>query len=101
MKKILAMALALCMIFALCACGAKTEAPAAEAPAQQAPAEAAAPAADTYQMSVSTGGVTGMYYTTLAPICDLINSSTDKIRIVPATSGGSTENFLTISKANL
>jgi len=39
MKKFLAMLLALCMVFALCACGAKEEAPAA------APAEDAAPAA--------------------------------------------------------
>ena len=39
MKKFLAMLLALCMVFALCACGAKEEAPAA------APAEEAAPAA--------------------------------------------------------
>lgn len=50
MKKILAMVLALCMVFALCACGssaapAATEAPAADAPAAEAPAEAA-PAAD-------------------------------------------------------
>ena len=44
MKKILAMLLALCMVFALCACGAKTEAPAAapaETPAET-PAEAPA-----------------------------------------------------------
>ena len=34
MKKILAMLLALCMVFALCACGAKTEAP-AEAPSTE------------------------------------------------------------------
>jgi len=40
MKKFLAMLLALCMVFALCACGAKEEAPAA------APAEEAAPAAE-------------------------------------------------------
>ena len=32
MKKALSLALALCMIFALCACGAKTEAPAADGP---------------------------------------------------------------------
>lgn len=43
MKKYLAMILALCMVFALCACGsqpapAATEAPAAEAPAAEAPA---------------------------------------------------------------
>ncbi len=101
MKRLLAIMLALVMVFAISACGSSaapettTAAPAeAEAPAEEAVStEAEAPAADTYQMSVSTGGVTGMYYTTLAPICDYINSTTDAIRIVPATSGGSTENL--------
>ena len=48
MKKILALALALCMIFALCACGQQAApAPAAEKPAEAAPAaDAAAPAAE-------------------------------------------------------
>lgn len=41
MKKLLAFLLALCMILALCACGSKTETPAA-APATEAPAEAPA-----------------------------------------------------------
>ncbi len=46
MKKLLALILALCMVFALAACGggsapAATEAPAAEAPAEEAPAEEA------------------------------------------------------------
>ena len=46
MKKILALVLALCMVFALCACGAPAaEAPAAEQPAAEAPA-AEAPAAE-------------------------------------------------------
>lgn len=47
MKKILALVLALCMVFALCACGSQqaptaTEAPAADAPAAEAPAAPAA-----------------------------------------------------------
>lgn len=50
MKKILALALALCMIFALCACGQKA-APAAEAPAAEAPA-AEEPAAETKGIKV-------------------------------------------------
>lgn len=54
MKKILAMLLALCMVFALCACGssapAATEAP-AEAPAEV-PAEAPAAAADEITLDV-------------------------------------------------
>lgn len=45
MKKLIALLLAAVMVFALCACGAKTEAPAAEAPAAEAPA-AEAPAAE-------------------------------------------------------
>ncbi len=62
MKKILALVLALCMVFALCACGAKTEAPAqapaAEAPAAEAPA-AEAPAAEKVRVGMVTdvGGV--------------------------------------------
>ena len=39
-KKVIAMLLALVMVLALCACGSKTEAPAAEAPAADAPAAA-------------------------------------------------------------
>ena len=67
MKKVLAMLLALTMVFALAACGgssapAATQAPAAEAPAAEAPAEAAAlkvgvfyyTYADTYISSVRT-----------------------------------------------
>ena len=47
MKKYLALLLALCMIFALAACGGSTAAPAAsEAPAAEAPAAEAAPAGD-------------------------------------------------------
>ena len=37
MKKYLALLLALCMVFALCACG-QSEAPAEETPAEEAPA---------------------------------------------------------------
>lgn len=44
-------------------------------------------------ISISTGGTTGMYYTTHAPICDYINTKSTKIRVVPAASGGSTENL--------
>ena len=54
MKKFLALALALCMIFALCACG-KTAAPAATeaAPAAAAPAEAAPAAAASAPTSIA------------------------------------------------
>ena len=61
MKKILALVLALCMVFALCACGAKTETPAAEAPAAEAPAAEApaaeAPAKVRIGMVTDVGGV--------------------------------------------
>ena len=48
MKKLLALLLALCMVFALAACGGSSapaaEEPAAEEPAAEAPADAEAPA---------------------------------------------------------
>lgn len=46
MKKILALLMALCMVFALCACGSSSAPAATEAPAAEAPAEAPAEAAD-------------------------------------------------------
>ena len=50
MKKILALVLALCMVFALCACG-QSAAPAEEAPAAEAPAaEAEAPAEEAAEV---------------------------------------------------
>ncbi len=58
MKKTLALLLALMMVLALCACGAKEEAPAAAPEAPAAPAEeAAAPAGETYTVTFSTGEV--------------------------------------------
>lgn len=57
MKKILALVLALCMVFALCACG-QSAAPAEEAPAAEAPAaEAEAPAVIKVGMVTDVGGV--------------------------------------------
>ncbi len=46
MKKIIALLMALCMVFALCACGSSSAPAATEAPAAEAPAEAPAEAAD-------------------------------------------------------
>ena len=59
MKKLLAMLLALCMVFALCACG-QTAAPAADpAPAQAAPAPAAEPAAEPVNITLWTYPIGG------------------------------------------
>ena len=57
MKKLIALLLAAVMVFALCACGAKTEAPAAEAPAAEAPA-AEAPAAPVVKVGIAAPDVT-------------------------------------------
>ena len=66
MKKILALMLVLCMVFALCACGSSepaaedtAEAPAAEAPAEEAPAEEEAAPAEKVRIGMVTdvGGV--------------------------------------------
>ena len=59
MKKLLAMLLALCMVFALCACG-QTAAPAADpAPAQADPAPAAEPAAEPVNITLWTYPIGG------------------------------------------
>ena len=61
MKKFLALMLALCMVFSLCACGAKEEAPAAapEAPVADAPAAAPeAPAAPVIKVGIAAPDVT-------------------------------------------
>ena len=67
MKKLIALLLAVMMVFALCACGAQTAAPAAEeeapaaeeaAPAEEAAEEAPAEAAGTFALGVS-GPLTG------------------------------------------
>ena len=66
MKKILALMLVLCMVFALCACGSSepaaedtAETPAAEAPAEEAPAEEEAAPAEKVRIGMVTdvGGV--------------------------------------------
>ncbi len=59
MKKLLAMLLALCMVFALCACG-QTAAPAADpAPAQADPAPAADPTAEPVNITLWTYPIGG------------------------------------------
>lgn len=59
MKKLIALLLAVVMVFALCACGTKTEAPAAEAPAAEAPAaEAPAPEAPVVKVGIAAPDVT-------------------------------------------
>ena len=59
MKKLLAMLLALCMVFALCACG-QTAAPAADpSPAQADPAPAAEPAAEPVNITLWTYPIGG------------------------------------------
>ena len=86
MKKILALTLALCMIFALCACGAKPEAPAA--PAADAPV--AAPAGSS--LNFTTGGDQGTYYAFGGVMAQKTGELTDT-KITAITSGGSQANI--------
>ena len=101
MKKVFALALALCMIFALAACGgsaapAATTAPAAEAPAAEAPAEEApaeeAPAAVTANLTMGTGGEAGTYYAFGGVLGGYIGSNTG-VSVNVVSSGGSAANI--------
>lgn len=104
MKKVIAILLALTVLFALAACG-KTEAPAPATPAEPAtpaapadpadePAEPAADEIDLMNLSedmlkVAGGASGGMYYTLSTAVAQLIESNTNIRLQVEATEGGS------------
>ena len=75
MKKILALILALCLIFALAACG-----------------QSAAPADDGKSLTMGTGGEAGTYYAFGGVLGSYIGSNTD-ISINVVSSGGSAANI--------
>lgn len=84
MKKILALILALTMVFALCACGAKTEAPAA-APAEtpaEAPAEAPAEPANALEKIKADGVLTVALSPDFAPMEFVDSSKSDQEQYV-------------------
>lgn len=95
MKKRIAVLIAAAMLIGLTACSSQT-APSQSGQPSQPGSASVPPAGAVTQLSISTSGATGMYYTTIAPICDYINSSSTSIRIVPATSSGSTENLTNV-----
>ena len=111
MKKTLALILALCMIFALCACGqsAQTAAPAAEAPAAEAPA-AEAPAETGFTGSdlipvvdgvaeimcgaTTTGGWTYLY---TSSACKVVSDNCDDINMTAQITTGGGENLVSVA----
>ena len=98
MKKIFALVLALCLIFALCACGneaapaaAPAEAPAA-APAEAPAAEAAAPASVSGNFTMGTGGEAGTYYAFGGVLASYLGQKTD-LSINVVSTGGTAANI--------
>ena len=75
MKKLTALLLALCMVFALCACG-----------------QAAAPAKDDKSLTMGTGGEAGTYYAFGGVLGSYIGQNTD-ISVNVVSSGGSAANI--------
>ena len=75
MKKVFALLLALCMVFALCACG-----------------ESAAPAKDNSKLTMGTGGEAGTYYAFGGVLGSYIGQNTD-LSINVVSSGGSAANI--------
>ena len=112
MKKIFALLLALCMVFALCACGSSAApaasdaapAPAADDAAPAPAADDAAPAADaadaadaapaavSANLTMGTGGEAGTYYAFGGVLGSYIGQNTD-ISINVVSSGGSAANI--------
>lgn len=93
MKKILALLCALCMIFALCACG-QSSAPAApaETSASDDAAPAEAPAASGSSLNFTTGGDQGTYYAFGGVMAQKVGEVTDTT-VTAITSGGSQANI--------
>ena len=75
MKKMIALLLALCMVFVLCACG-----------------ESAAPAKDDHKLTMGTGGEAGTYYAFGGVLGSYIGQNTD-LSINVVSSGGSAANL--------
>jgi TRAP transporter TAXI family solute receptor len=93
MKKLFAILLALCMVFALCACGSSTPAAPTSAPAEEAPAaDAPAAPAPSANLTMGTGGEAGTYYAFGGVLGSYIGSNTD-ISINVVSSGGSAANL--------
>lgn len=95
MKKILALLCALCMVFALCACGQS----AAPAPAESSAPDAAeateapaAPAAPGSSLTFTTGGDQGTYYAFGGVMAQKVGEVTDTT-VTAITSGGSQANI--------
>ena len=93
MKKIIALVAALCMVFALCACGgssapAATSAPAAEAPAAEAPAADGGP---SESLTFVTGGETGTYYAFGSVIAQYVSANTN-LSVTAVSGNGSKAN---------
>ena len=106
MKKTLALILALCMIFALCACGqsAQTAAPAAEAPAAEAPAETGFTGSDLIPVvdgvaeimcgATTTGGWTYLY---TSSACKVVSDNCDDINMTAQITTGGGENLVSVA----
>ena len=82
MKKILALILALCMVFALCACGSSS-------------GDSATPAASSISLNVGTGGESGTYYGYTGILGTVIGQKTD-IKLTVVATGGSKDNLVSM-----
>ena len=82
MKKILALVLALCMVFALCACGSSS-------------GDSDTPAASPVSLNVGTGGESGTYYGYTGILGTVIGQKTD-VKLTVVATGGSKDNLVSM-----
>lgn len=93
MKKIISVIAALCMIFALCACG--SPAAPADAPAAPVGAAEAAPASVSADLTVGTGGESGTYYLYTGMVGQVVGDNTG-IKMTVVATGGSKDNLVSM-----
>ena len=89
MKKIIALLCALCMAFALCACGQA-------APATEAPAAEGGAAPVSADLTVGTGGEQGTYYAFTGILGTVIGQQSD-INLTVVSTGGSKDNLVNMA----
>ena len=93
MKKILALVLALCMAFALCACGSST----ADSSAASTSGDDAAASTVSADLTVGTGGESGTYYGYTGVLSTVVGQKTN-VKLNVVSTGGSKDNLVSMQQ---
>ena len=95
MKKFIATMMALCMIFALCACGEK------ENPDTATPEATTPVRTETYRCSLGTASIGGNFNVSGTALANVLNANMDKFEMSVEVTGGSSANISMVENGEL